>query len=34
MARFIDDAFHRGLLWRLPIRVVENLPRLYLYFLL
>jgi hypothetical protein len=34
MARFIDDAFHRGLLWRLPIRVVENLPRLYLDFLL
>jgi hypothetical protein len=34
MARFVDDAFHRGLLWRLPIRVVENLPLLGLDFLL
>jgi hypothetical protein len=34
MARFIDNAFHRGLLWRLPIRVVEYLPLLGLDFLL
>jgi hypothetical protein len=34
MARFVDDAFHRGLLWHLPARVVENLPLLGLEFLL
>jgi hypothetical protein len=34
MARFVDDAFHRGLLWHLPARVVENLPFLSLDFLL
>jgi hypothetical protein len=34
MARFIADAHHRGVLWRLPMRVVENLPLVGLDFLL
>jgi hypothetical protein len=33
LARFIADAHHRGVLWRLPMRVVENLPLVGLDFL-
>jgi hypothetical protein len=34
LARFIADAHHRGLLWRLPVRVVENIPLIGLDYLL
>jgi hypothetical protein len=30
----VADAHHRGILWRLPEKVVENIPRLGLEYLL
>jgi hypothetical protein len=34
LGRFVADAHHRGILWRLPEKVVENIPRLGLEYLL
>jgi hypothetical protein len=34
MGRFVADAHHRGVLWRLPERVIESLPRLGLEYIL
>jgi hypothetical protein len=34
LGRFVADAHHRGILWRLPEKVVENIPCLGLEYLL
>ena len=34
LGRFVADAHHRGILWKLPEKVVENIPRLGLEYLL
>jgi hypothetical protein len=34
LGRFVADAHHRGVLWRLPEKVVEKIPRLVLEYLL
>jgi hypothetical protein len=31
---FVADAHHRGVLWRIPERVVDSIPLLGLYYLL